>query len=111
MKKKIISLAILTVLLSLLVVPTFVLAQIPDPVNLTKNNIVTVIGNLKGWVSGIVAVVGVIIIIFAAILYMLAGGDEEKTATAKKTLVGGVIGVALAVIAYGIFGLVSSFLK
>ncbi len=109
MKKKIISLAILTVLLSLLVVPTFVLAY--EKVNLTKNNIVTVIESLKGWVTGIVAVVGIIIIIFAAILYMLAGGDEEKTAAAKKTLVGGVIGVALAVIAYGIFGLVVSFLK
>lgn len=110
MKKKIIYSALLGVLLSLLIVPT-VFAQGDYPkVNVTATGIEKILLGLKLWISTIVGLVGVIVIIYAAILYMLAGGDEEKLATAKKALVGGVIGIALAVVAWGIFGLVASFL-
>jgi len=93
-------------LLFLLIAPQLLFAQYPN----SPNDIEKVIENFRDWFGRIIAVLGVIVILYAAFLYMTAGGDEEKIATAKKILIAGVIGVALAIIAYGIIGLVASFL-
>jgi len=93
--------------LLLLLAPQLLFAQYPN----SPNDIEKVIENFRDWFGRIIGVLGVIVILYAAFLYMVAGGDEEKIATAKKTLIAGVIGVALAIIAYGIIGLVASFLK
>ncbi len=117
MRNKSTSLILLVLFLLLLIVPQVLLAAIngngggtvPSYPN-SPEDVVKVIENFRDWFARIIAVLGVVVILYAAFLYMTAGGDEEKVAKAKKTLMAGVIGVALAIIAYGIFGLVKSFL-
>lgn len=106
MRIKKFSLILLIILIFLIIFPQLLLARMPN----SPNDIEKVIENFRDWFAIILGILGVIIILFAALLYMTAGGDEEKIAKAKKTLIAGVIGVALTVIAYGIFGLIASFL-
>ncbi len=106
MRNKNTNLILLVLFLLLLLVPQILLARMPN----SPNDIEKVIENFRDWFARIIGVLGVIIILYAAFLYMTAGGDEEKVTKAKKTLIAGVIGVALAIIAYGVFGLVKSFL-
>lgn len=114
--KKIVSLLVLTVSLALVSAPALVLAYDPgEPeygVNLTAEQIKEdVLPGIRNWVAGIVGILGVIMILWGAISYMTAGGDEEKVGKAKKTIVYGIIGIAIAILAYGVFALVESFLE
>lgn len=79
-------------------------------VNLTKNQITQVVKDIRDWFAGIVVAVGVFMLLYAAILFLTAGGNPETLKKAKNALIYGLIGVGVAVIAYGVFGLVNSFL-
>jgi len=92
--------------------PLIALAQGETPqVRLDKNAISNILENFRDWVSGIVFILGMLMMLYAAFLFMTAGGDEEKTGKAKKTLTWGLVGVGVAMIAYGVFELVGSFLQ
>ena len=80
-------------------------------VDLRKGRITEILGGLRDWIAGLIAIVAVIMILYAAFLYMTAGGDEDKIGTAKKTLMYGIIGVGVSLIAYSIFSIVKSFLQ
>lgn len=80
-------------------------------VDLTKDSITTVLESLRDWFAGIVVIIAVIAILYGAVLYLTAGGDEEKVGKAKKTIMYGAVGVLIAILAYGVFTLISSFLQ
>lgn len=65
---------------------------------------------VKNWFTGIVAIVAVIMILYAAFLFVTAGGEEEKLGKAKSYLMYGIVGVAVALLAYGIISIVSTTL-
>jgi len=73
--------------------------------NFTIYSITDILKALQDWFSGILATLGVIIMLYAAFLYMTAGGDEEKVGKAKKTLLYGLVGVGIAILAYASFRL------
>lgn len=63
-----------------------------------------------GWILMVIAIgIAVLMIIIAGIQYMTAGGDEDKVKTAKKTIVNGLIGVAIVLLAYFAVSLVREF--
>jgi Na+/proline symporter len=54
--------------------------------------------------------VAVLIIIIAGIQYMTAGDSEDRTKKAKKTIINGLIGVAIILLAAFLVGLVSEII-
>ncbi|HPJ80413.1 MAG TPA: hypothetical protein PLF70_01790 [Candidatus Portnoybacteria bacterium] len=64
-----------------------------------------------GWILLIIAIaIAVLIIIIAGIQYMTAAGDENKVKNAKKTIINGLIGVAIVMLAYFAVNLVKEFI-
>lgn len=127
-KKLIISL----VLISFLAVPTGVLAEdvenpcsdITDPILQadcqkrydealfkSKEDITALIISITNWFAAIVFAIAVIMIIFGAITYITSGGDEDKAGKAKKILTYALIGIAVALLAFGAQALIRSFLE
>lgn len=80
-------------------------------VTLTRGSIETLMGNIRDWFSGIVGAIAVMMIIYSGFLFLTAGGNPEKIGKAKSSLMYGLIGVGVALLAYGIFALVRSFLQ
>ncbi|MFH0852713.1 MAG: hypothetical protein V1845_03910 [bacterium] len=83
--------------------------EIPQ-VTLTKETIRTLIENFASYFSGIIGVLGILTLLYAAFLYMTAAGNDETISKAKNVFIWGLIGVATALIAFGIFDMVQSFL-
>ncbi len=54
------------------------------------------IGN---WFGTLVFIIAVIAILYSAFLFLTAGGNEESLTTAKKVLIYGIIGIAVALLA------------
>lgn len=52
-----------------------------------------------GWVVGVSAGVGLLV---GAILYIISAGDPGKTRTAKDAIVYSIVGLAVALLSYGI---------
>jgi len=85
-------------------------AGIPQ-VGLDKQKISDLISGFATYFSGIIGVLGILVLLYAAFLYMTAAGNDEKIATAKRTFIYGLVGVGVAILAFGIFNLVASFLQ
>ncbi|MCX6809192.1 MAG: pilin [Candidatus Berkelbacteria bacterium] len=72
-----------------------------DPTKVTNPE--TVYYNvIRVFVWGI-SIIAVLVLVYAGIQYVTAGGDQEKAETAKKTIVGAIIGLLLVIGAYTIF--------
>lgn len=54
----------------------------------------------------LIGIVAVIIIIIGAIHYMTSQGDPNKVATGKKTIIGGVVGLIIVLLAFAIVNFV-----
>ncbi len=94
------------------ILPAMALAQTTGTgVALNKDKITSILDTFATWFSGIIGILGILVMLYAAFLYMTAGGDEEKIGSAKRTLIYGLVGVGIAIIAFGVFGLVTSFLQ
>ena len=96
---KLISAVLLSFMLMFVVSPV-ALAQVTGegPQDLTA--IGTILTYITSWFQGIVLTVGVIMIIAAGLVWMTAGGNDDKLTTARKMLVWGLIGIAVALFAY-----------
>ena len=54
------------------------------------------------WVLGILAFVAVVIIIYGGVRYMTSAGDSGKVKDAKNTILYGIIGLVIALLAFAI---------
>jgi fumarate reductase subunit D len=64
----------------------------------------------KTTVAGIIFILGIVMILYAAFLYMTSAGDDSRIEKAKKTFIYGIVGIIVALFAYGIWTTVESFL-
>jgi hypothetical protein len=62
----------------------------------------TVVGEAISYVMWVVGIVSVVMIIIGGIQYATASGDESKTTKARKIIIGAIVGLSLAVLAYTI---------
>ena len=63
------------------------------------------------WLYTIVFIVAVLFILLAAFNFITSKGDATKTGTAKKQLLYAVIGIAVALLSYGVVTLVRTSLQ
>lgn len=68
-------------------------------------SIVNKVVNIFLWAVGIVAV---IIMIFGGFQYITSSGDQAKVTKAKNTILYGIVGLVIAILAYAIVGFVTN---
>ena len=62
------------------------------------------------WLRAIGFALAIVIVIVAGIMYMTSGGNETRTSSAKKTLIAGLVGAAIILMAGYILGTLAEFL-
>ncbi len=80
----------------------------PDPVGDASSDLVDNITNILNAVIGVLGIVAVIVIIIGGINYMTSSGDAAKVKKAKDTILYGVIGLIICVLAFAIVNFVIS---
>lgn len=109
-KKSLISLTLLT---TFALVGTVGIATAAVNVDLPSTDLpdVTVqdvLENVINWAVGIVAFISALVIIIAGILWITAGGDDAQLGRSRKMLIGGVVGLVIALGAYALVRLAVS---
>ena len=91
--------------------PLVAFASNIDANTFTKGNLGNFINGIAAWFAGIIFAISVLIILYAAFLFVTAAGNEEKVTKAKSTIVYGLIGIAVAMLAFGVREILVSFLS
>lgn len=87
----------------IILLPALAMAQINN-----FCDIVGLVNTIARWFGTIVFVIAVAAILYAAFLFLTAGGNEESLTTAKKTLIYGIIGIAVALLAVNSFTIIKT---
>ena len=95
--------------LALLLVPLVAGAQ-AERGAWTVEDIVAILDKVATWAYIIGVAIAIIVIIVGGISYMTAGGNEDRQKSAKKTIISGLIGAAIIVLAGIIIDTVVSFI-
>lgn len=112
----------LAIRLAILATPAIGLAQAsPSPVNaptvptsetnFSATDLWLRIGFIVNWIVALVGVVSVIFLMYGAVMYMTAGQNEEHLAKAKNSVLYGIIGAVVAVLAFSIFKFAQSLVN
>ncbi len=71
--------------------------------NITSTGtLVNTIMGLVSWIAWAVGLAAVVMGMYAGILFITAGGDSAKVSTARDILLYSIIGIAVAVLAFGL---------
>jgi len=95
--------------LALLLVPLVAGAQVERGA-WTVDDITAILDKVSTWLYLIGVAIALIVIIVGGIGYMTAGGNEDRQASAKKTIITGLVGTAIIVLAGIIIDTVVSFI-
>ncbi len=83
--------------------PGFTANTLGNAGNITNTGtLVNSIMGLVNWVAWAVGLVAVVMGMYAGILFITAGGDAAKVSTARNILLYSIIGIAVAVLAFGL---------
>jgi hypothetical protein len=74
-------------------------ASVAGPAPLAVNDLPTVINNMTGWITGIIAAVATLFLTIGGARYLMAGGDPSEVERAKGSLKSAGIGYGLALLA------------
>lgn len=90
----------------------FGIPAVPEPVGpRSVTETVDIIKNLVSWFEVVVWALALAMLLFTALQFLTAAGSEEKITTARKSLLWGLVGVAVALFARGSAVFVSSVLQ
>ena len=64
----------------------------------TAPSLDTIASNALDVLLGIAGSLAVLMIVIAGVMYIVSGGDSDRVALAKKTLIGGVIGIVIVIL-------------
>ena len=64
----------------------------------------------SNWIFAFVLILGVIFILFGAFQFMASRGDEERVATARRSVTFTLVGISVAVLAKSLIYVVGNFL-
>jgi hypothetical protein len=59
----------------------------------------------------VVAIVAVIFIVIGGLQYVISGGDEERVKKARDYLIYGIVGLVVALLAFGVVSLANSIIE
>lgn len=113
--KKVLSHVLIIGFISMMVLPTLVIAagptsEPPAPVK-NWNDIVRIMNLIRNIMWAVLGVVVIVMFIWAGITFFGAEGDPTKVETARKRVMYGLIGVVVAAIAGGIVALITSLIS
>lgn len=74
----------------------------------TEDTLMPTIGTIINVALGVLGIVAVIVIIYGGFTYMTSSGDAAKITKAKNTIIYGVIGLVIALLAFAIVNFVIS---
>ena len=74
--------------------------------NLNSNNLMTTLNQIINVIIGIIGFIAVIVIILGGVQYTTSAGDSGKVKKAKDTIMYGIIGLVVALLAYYIVNFV-----
>lgn len=76
--------------------------------DIEEGNLETTIIDIVNVIIGVLGVVAVLVVVLGGIQYMTSSGDSGKVKKAKDTILYGVIGLVICVLAYAIVNFVIS---
>ena len=79
-------------------------------IDLTLDDVVSIIQRVAGYFYSIAIVLAVILTIYIGILFFTAGGDDAQVGKAKKMMIWLIVGIAILLIGRGIITLVENLL-
>lgn len=71
-----------------------------------KDTLISTVGTIINFILGVLGIVAVVIIIYGGFTYMTSSGDSAKLTKARNTLVYGVIGLVVSLLAFAIVNFV-----
>ncbi len=74
-------------------------------------DILMMIIGIRNFILFLGIVLGIIFLVLGGINYMRSGGDEAKMATARAQIIGGIIGLAVAVAAFVLLSAIVDFVE
>lgn len=93
----------------ILFAPLLVSAAIPRG-GMELSGIVDLIDKASNWLYVIGFAIALLVVIIGGISYMTAGGNEDRQKSAKKTIITGLVGAAIVLLAGIILSTLASFI-
>ena len=96
--------------IALLFVPILAAGQGPPRGGWGLQDVLDVLDDVANWMYVIGFAVALIVVIIGGVGYMTAGGNEDKQKSSKKTIITGLIGAAIILLAGIVLDTVAGFL-
>lgn len=79
--------------------------------DLDANRIVSIFLSIANWFLALLGIIAVLVVLYSAFIFITRGGEsEDERNKAKQTLIYAIIGVAVAIVAFGIVSFTQSLL-
>ena len=82
-----------------------------NPPENVPTDIEAAIMSITNYILGFIVIVATLIVIYGGVLYLTAAGNDDQVAKAKSTISAGVIGVAIAGLAYALVIVVTTIIN